>query len=60
MNYGNLNSYLNPQSGLTSLNVYLNDNGVFTDLNFENRPAQKSKAEVVMQKIGPQKIRIIK
>jgi len=60
MNYGNLNNYLNPQSGLTSLNVYLNDNGVFTDLNFENRPAQKSKAEVVMQKIGPQKIRIIK
>jgi hypothetical protein len=60
MNYNTLNNYLNPQSGLTSLNVYLNDNGVFTDLNFENRPAQKSKPEVVMQKIGPQKIRIIK
>lgn len=60
MNYGLLNNYLNPEAGLTSLNVYLNDNGVFTDLTFENRPAQKPKGEVVMQKVGPQKIRVIK
>jgi hypothetical protein len=60
MNYGLLNNYLNPEAGLTSLNVYLNDNGVFTDLTFENRPAQKPKGEVIMQKVGPQKIRVIK
>jgi hypothetical protein len=58
--YGGLKDYLKPNSGLISLNVYLNDNGVFTDLNFENRPAQKPKAEVTMQKVGPQKMRIIK
>jgi len=60
MNYGDLNKYLNSNSGLTSFNVYLNDNGVFTDLNFENRPEQRPKEEVVMQKIGPQKMRILK
>ena len=60
MNYGLLSNYLNPSSGLTSFNVYLNDNGVFTDLAFENRPAQKSKPEVIMQKVGPQKARILK
>jgi len=60
MNYGLLNDYLNPESGLTSFNVYINDNGVFTDLSFENRPAQKPKPEAIIQKIGPQKIRLNK
>lgn len=60
MTYGGLNNYLNSSSGLTSLNVYLTENGIFTDLNFENRPAEKAIAEVTMQKVGPQKIRIIK
>jgi len=60
MNYGLLNNYLNPESGLTSFNVYLNENGVFTDLNFENRPAKRPAAEAIMQKVGPQKTRIIK
>jgi hypothetical protein len=60
MNYGLLNDYLNPKSGLTSFNVYINDNGVFTDLSFENRPAQKPKPEAIIQKIGPQKIRLNK
>jgi hypothetical protein len=60
MNYGLLSNYLNPNSGLTSFNVYLNDNGIFTDLTFENRPAQKPKPEVIMQKVGPQKTRILK
>jgi hypothetical protein len=60
MTYGGLNNYLNSSSGLTSLNVYLTENGIFTDLNFENRPAEKAIAEVTMQKVGPQKIRITK
>ena len=58
--YGDLAQYLNPQSGLTSLNIYLTDNGSFTDLMFENRPAKKPNPEAVMQKVGPQKIRIVK
>lgn len=60
MNYGSLSQYLNPQAGLKSFNVYLNDNGTFTDLVFENRPAEKPKGEVIMQKVGPQKVRITK
>lgn len=58
--YGDLSQYLNPQAGLTNLSVYLTDNGSFTDLTFENRPAKKPKPEAIMQKVGPQKIRIVK
>lgn len=60
MNYNLISAYLNPESGLKNLNVYLNDNGVFTDLTFENRPAERPKSEVIMQKVGPQKIRLTK
>ena len=58
--YGTLKNYLNPSNGLTSFNIYINDNGAFTDLNFDNRPAQKPKPEVIMQTVGPLKMRIIK
>jgi hypothetical protein len=59
-NYGSLTQYLTPQAGLTNFNVYLTDNGSFTDLTFESRPAKKPNPEVIMQRVGPQKIRIVK
>lgn len=58
--YNAISSYLNPRNGLVGLNIYINDQGTFTDLSFENRPPQKPKPEVVMQKVGPQKVRVIK
>jgi len=58
--YGSLATYLNPTHGLVGYNIYINDQGIFTDLTFENRPAKKPKQEVVMQKVGPQKIRVTK
>jgi hypothetical protein len=58
--YGALKSYLNPKNGLINFNIYINDNGIFTDLNFENRPSQKPKPEAIMQTVGPLKMRIIK
>jgi hypothetical protein len=60
MNYGNLTNYLNPESGLVSFSVYINDNGVFTDLNFENRPAKRPSPEVIMSTVGIQRMRILK
>jgi hypothetical protein len=55
MNYGDLNQYLNPTYGLTNFSIYLNDNGVFSDLTFQNRPEKRPDQEVVMQKVGPRK-----
>lgn len=60
MNYGNLNQYLNPSYGLTNFSIYLNDNGVFSDLTFQNRPEKRPDQEVVMQKVGPRKTSIRK
>ena len=60
MNYGDLNQYLNPNYGLTNFSIYLNDNGVFSDLTFQNRPEKRPDQEVVMQKVGPRKTSIRK
>jgi hypothetical protein len=60
MDYGNLAQYLNPNYGLTNFSIYLNDNGVFSDLGFQNRPAKRPDPEVTMKKVGPRKTSILK
>lgn len=60
MDYGNLVQYLNPNYGLTSFSIYLNDNGVFSDLVFQNRPEKRPDPEVIMKKVGPRKISVVK
>jgi hypothetical protein len=58
--FGALQPFINTTAGLSSLNVYINDNGAFTDLTFDSRPPQRPKPEVIMRTISPQKMRIIK
>jgi hypothetical protein len=58
--FGPLQPFINTTAGLSSLNVYINDNGAFTDLTFDSRPPQRPKPEVIMRTISPQKMRIIK
>jgi len=54
--YGALEDFLSPDYGLTNLNIYINDNGIFTDLTFENRP-NRPEGNGTMRTVGPHKIK---
>jgi hypothetical protein len=54
--YGQLADFLSPDYGLTNFNIYINDNGIFTDLSFENRP-NRPKGNGTMRTVGPHKMK---
>ena len=54
--YGELGNFLSPDYGLTNFNIYINDNGIFTDLTFENRP-DRPKGNGTMRTVGPHKMK---
>jgi hypothetical protein len=55
----NVNKFpLTPSQGLSSLSMYIDDNGSFVDLSYRSRAPELPSQEVVMQRIRPNKVSI--
>ena len=45
--------WMSPAAGLNSMNIGMDENGVFADISFSTRPPELPKQDVLMQKVGP-------
>tara|TARA_Y100000593_G_C4323486_1_gene345312 strand:- start:3923 stop:6844 length:2922 start_codon:yes stop_codon:yes gene_type:complete len=52
LDFRTIAAWMNPQAGLNSMSIGLDENGVFADISFATRPPALPKQDLLLQKVG--------
>lgn len=57
--FSQISPYMNPESGLTSFSIFLDDAGIYSNFTFQNRPPIAPNSEEIMEKVAARKTSLI-